>query len=35
MRTKPTENCGKVFRSPETVKFAFVMDVPENTLTVL
>ena len=30
MSTKTTENCGKVFRFPETVKFSFVMDVPVN-----
>ena len=33
--TENTENCGKVFRCHVMVKFVFVMDVQENTLTAL
>lgn len=35
MRTKPTEHCGRVFRSPETVKCVCVTAVQEIFLTVL
>ena len=30
-KTELTENSGKAFRSPETVKYVFVTDVPANT----